>query len=479
MPAVLLKPALLAALLLWQLPAAPDPAPPLEHLRYQRTISLPAARAAQACATLDAQVFAHAAPSLKDLRLFNGAAELPYATTLSQPLQQESDDARILNLGLRNGRIAFDLEMPRRPYTDVLLNLKGRDFLATASVFGEAAPNGPPKNAPTPTELGSFTLFDLSSQHLSRNTTLPLTESSFPYLHIELAVTSAPGAPSLPLSPAILQMVKGATVPPSREAQTLYTTAAQSSTFTQRNRQTLAAFTLPVRVPIERISFALPPGFKGNFSRTVEIAARAQPTRPIQSKDPAQSRSLGSDPQSEAAPDPQPETVTATILRVHATEAGRSVDREQLSIPVSIGSNMQLPATLQIAVDNGNDPPLPLAAVRLEMRQRRICFDPAAVNQALTLAYGDPAYVDPGHADPNQADLALEAPVYDYAKLFRPAAAPQPARLESEHLNPTFHPRPDGRPFTERHPELLWVVLLGVISVLATVALRSVRNLMR
>ena len=52
-------------------------------------------------------------------------------------------------------------------------------------------------------------------------------------------------------------------------------------------------------------------------------------------------------------------------------------------------------------------------------------------------------------------------------------------RLEPEHLNPAFHPRPDGRPFTERHPELLWVVLLGVIAVLATIALRSARNLMR
>src|ERR1700686_2255564 len=130
----LLNPVLLAALLLAQVgaqigqtaPAAPD------HLRYQRAVLLPPARQSQACATLHAQVFAHAAPSLKDLRLFNGTAELPYATTLSQPLQQENDEARILNLGLRNGRIAFDLEMPRRPYTDVLLNLKGRDFVATA-----------------------------------------------------------------------------------------------------------------------------------------------------------------------------------------------------------------------------------------------------------------------------------------------------------------------------------------------------------
>ena len=101
----LLKPVLLSTLLLTQLPAPTSAAAqtdvPQAHLRYQRSIALPAApRDGQACAILDAPVFAHAAPSLKDIRLFNGAAELPYATTLSEPLQQESDDARILNLCL-------------------------------------------------------------------------------------------------------------------------------------------------------------------------------------------------------------------------------------------------------------------------------------------------------------------------------------------------------------------------------------------
>jgi hypothetical protein len=469
---VLLKSALLSALLLWQLPdraSAPDSA---DHLRYQRTIALPSARegqgGGQACATLDAQVFAHAAASLKDLRLFNGAAEFPYATTLSEPLQQENEDARILNPGLRDRRMVFDLAMPRHPYTDVLLNLQGKDFLATATVAGESAPNAHDR-----TELGSFTLFDLSSQRLSRNTNIPLPESSFPYLHVELAIAPAPGTPGVPVVPG---MLLGATVPPSREAQTVYTTAQQSSGFTQRGRRTVATFALPVHVPIERISFVLAPGYKGNFSRSVRIDAQAQPAPP---------REAAADPgaggNAEAA---QSETATATILRVHTTETTQAtqtsgpveipVEEEELSVPVAIGSNMQRPAKLEVAVDNGDDPPLPLAAVRLEMRQRRICFDPAAVTQRLTLDYGD-AY---GDAD-SGGDAALQAPVYDYAKLFRPAAAPVSARLEPEHLNPGFRPPIDSRPFTERHPELLWVVLLGVLIILATVALRSARSLIR
>jgi hypothetical protein len=465
------KPVLLAALLLAQL-TAPTAAPaqtdvPAAHLRYQRAIALPPApRDSQACAILDAPVFAHAAPFLKDLRLFNGTAPLPYATTLSEPLQQESDDARILNLGLRDNRLIFDLAMPRRPYTDLQLTLNRKDFLATATVSGETSPAAPVRGATRRTDLGTFTLFDLSTQHLARSTGIPLPESSFPYLHVELTVTSAPGTPTLSLSPAILQ---GATIPPSREAQTLYTTDQQTSAFTQSGHRTIATFTLPIHVPIERISFVLAPGFHANFSRTVEIDAQADPNAPPTP-----------DPNSTEAPDPtpqpaQPETVQATILRVHipesiqSTQSTHAIDQEQLSIPVAIGSNMQRPATLTVAIDNGGDPPLPLAAIRLEMRQRSLCFDPAAVTHLLTLDYGDP--------DP--ADPTLQVPIYDYAKLFHPSTAPAAAHLEPEHRNPAFHPPADPRPLTDRHPALLWIVLLGVLAVLATAALHSARNLLR
>jgi hypothetical protein len=526
----LLKPVLAAALLLAHIGAhigaqvgaqigQTAPSAPPDHLRYQRSVLLPPARLPQACATLDAQVFAHAAPSLKDLRLFNGTAELPYATTLSQPLQQESDDARVLNLGLRTDhndraqanhdvqadrdaqadysghaqpvRLVFDLAMPPRPYTDIQLNLARTDFLATATVAGEPAPN-----APARTHLGTFTLFDLSRQHLSRSTSLPLPESTFPFLHIELTLTPVPGTPALPLTPAILQ---GATVPPSREAQTLYTTAARTTTFTTRGHQTLATFTLPIHVPIERVSFDLAPGFQSNFSRTVHLVARAASTPSDHLFTTHADQNIDPDPPT--ADPPAPETLTAAILRVHTTEAGHPLDHDQLSIPVSIGSNMQRPATLQIAIDNGDDPPLPLAAIRLEMRQRSICFDPTSVTaQTLTLEYGDD-YGDPAATDyaatapttagnsaaspdpyatgPAATDPDLQPPVYDYAKLFRPVANPEPAYLQPEHLNPAFQPRPDPRPLSDRHPALLWIVLLGVLILLATVALRSARSLLR
>jgi hypothetical protein len=419
------KSAILLALLLWQAASGPAPVDSDPHyLRYERTIST-AGVAGQHCAVVDPQIFPHAAPSLKDLRLYQGSQEIPYAITLSEPQQPDSDTARVRNLGLRGRNIVFDVEMPNRPYTEITLDLAGQDFLATATVSGTRDPN-----YSNQTRLGEFTLFDLTSQHLSRNTTLHLQETNLPYLHIELAISPATGNRSFAATP---EMVQGVTVPPSREAQSLYTTAATTATITRRSRQSVATFVLPERVPVERVSFDLAPNYKANFSRDIRITDRPE----------------GSDSVSES--------LAGTILRVHLDQAGREIRHEQLSVPAILGSNMQSAATVEVAVDNGDDAPLPIAAIRLEMRQRKICFDVLNA-QPLTLFYGDPA---------------LTAPQYDYARLFVPSDTMHPAQLGPEQSNPSYRQRPDARPLTDRHPNLLWVVLLVVVCILAIVAIRS------
>jgi Protein of unknown function (DUF3999) len=423
---------ILLALFLWQAasPGLSTSVADPQFFRYQRTITLPAGTG-RACIVISPQIFPNAAPSLKDIRLCQQHREIPYVITLSEPSQPDSEPARVFNLGRRGRTIVFDLAMPARPYTEVELNLAGKDYLATATVSGTNDPN-----AASSTSLGEFTLFDLSAQHLSRNTTLPLQESSFPYLHVELTASPAPGNPGFAITP---QMVMGATVPPSREAQTLYTTAVETNAATQRGNKTIATFALPERIPIERISFALAPDFKSNFSRDIRISDRPAGTPPAAG-----------------------ENIAGTILRVRLTQAGREIREQQLSIPATIGSNLQSAATVEVAVENGNDTPLPITAMRLEMRQRKLCFDAPPTSGPLTLYYGDPA---------------LTAPQYDYARLFSTAGSVSTAELGSEQRNPAYRPRPDTRPITERHPELLWIALLAVICSLGVVALHSSKRL--
>jgi hypothetical protein len=446
-----MKTVMILALLLWQTAANEPPVARPDAMRYKRVFTMPTG-AGQACAVLDAQIFPHAAPSLADLRIFpsdkvSGTPhEIPYAITLSESVTEETQAARVINLGSKGGRIAFELEMPERAYTDVTLNLDStiHDFLATATVSGSDTLGGGKSTA-----FGSFTLFDLAAQHLSRDTTLPLTESTFRYLHVVLRVAIAPGSEPGSAARFVPAMVQGAEVPPSREAQILYSTVAETSSITTVGRESRATFEIPLRVPVERVSFRLAPGFKGNFSRDVRATAIAQSEAKRNEDDRA----------------PLPETAGGNILRVHATEAGREIRSEQLGIAATLGANLQSAAKVDVVIENRDDQPLPIASVRLEMRQRKICFDVPGEVSALALYYGDPRLV---------------VPVYDYDRLFAVSDKALVAELGAEASNRDFRAAPaEERPFTERHPEVLWIALLAVICALGTVALRSAKNVGR
>ncbi|HEX9198005.1 MAG TPA: DUF3999 family protein, partial [Acidobacteriaceae bacterium] len=445
-----MKAAALLAVLLWQGAATDErPVAQPDHMQYERAINL--GGAGQACAVLDAQIFPHAAPSLTDLRIFptqggvavSGAHEVPYAITLSEVMSEETEQARVLNLGggigggdSHGGKIVFDLEMPPRAYTGVTLDLDPEihDFLATATVSGSDS-----LGSGNSTALGSFTLFDLSSQRLSRDTMLPLPESTFHYLHIVLSVSPAPGSLAGTSASFVPAMVRGAQVPPSREAQILYTAVAETSSIATVGRESRATFEIPPRVPVERVSFVPAPNFKGNFSRDVRVSGVTDPAPKGPDRD-------------ERAP--LPEVVSGNILRVHTTEAGREIRSDQLSVPSILGANLQRPAKVEVAIENGDDQPLPIAAVRLEMRQRKLCFEAPAAGAELALYYGDPK---------------LLAPVYDYERLFVVSNKAVAATLGPERLNADYHPPVEQRPFTERHPEVLWIALIAAICALGLV----------
>jgi hypothetical protein len=441
--------ALAVATVLWQLIPVVQP----DRLRYERAITVPAG-AREACAVLDGAIFPHAAPSLRDMRIlpvqdgeFGPAREIPYALTMSEAMTEATEPARALNLDSGAGHgIVFDLEMPQRNYTNVILDLDPamRDFIATATVSGsDSLGNGAKSKA-----LGAFTLFDLSSQHLSRDTTLPLEESAFRYLHVMLSVASAPGGLAAGFPPA---MVRGADVPPSREAQTVYNTVAETSAITTVGRESRAEFVIPRRVPVERVSFVLEPEFKGNFSREVRVTAIAD-TKPA--ADHGEDGEFDTDQRA-----PLPEVVTGAIQRVHTTEAGRELGAERLSVPAILGANLQRAAKVEVAIENGDDPPLPIAGVRLEMRQRKLCFDAtASADGRLALYYGDPQ---------------LPPPVNGYEPFMatREAAV---AELGPEQVNPEFRaPEAEPPPMLQRHPEVLWMVLIAVACAIGMVGLRT------
>jgi len=425
--------------LLWQADfgspgAGPISAADPQHLRYERSITLPAGAVGDTCAVLDASVYADAGNwSEGDLRVFRemGAGkeeEVPFAVSYSEAQPTDAVVATVQNLRLQRGEIVFDLAMPRRAYTVVDLQLAAKNFIATAEVSGLDGKGGPAKS------LGTFTLFDFTQEHLARSTSLAMQESSFAQLHVKLHLRGTDGGAFPHLSAAI---VEGATVPASREAQTLYTVVASTSKITQEGTSSVAQMEVPAHLPIERVNFVVEPGYKADFLRRVTISA-------------------GRDVKALARPE---EVIHGEIWRV--TRGGEEeIHAAKLTQIAVIASNLREAAAVRIEIENGSAPPLPIKAIQLEMRQRTICFD-AAAGSTYTLRYGDEG---------------LRASDYDLDALAKRATKPHAAVLGPEVLNRDYVQRKDAKTYDERNPERYWIALLAAIAALGALASRHTKR---
>lgn len=306
--------------------------------------------------------------------------------------------------------------MPEGSYSDIQLDVTGQDFIATVTVSGRQQ-----QTDTSPTSLGSYTIFDLTQQKLGRSTVLHIPASDFRYLHFEITGPLAP------------ESITGLSVVKLPSIQTKYESVAESSSVMQKGHSSLVEFTVPPRVPVDRVAFAFgkePASFSRDITLTVTPSAPGQPV-----------------------------TRFGNLLRVHRVENGLRIDEERLTIdaPVTV---LNKAAKWTVTIDNGDDPPLPVQSVRLQMMQRSLCFDGAGTGQ-YTLFYGDPA---------------LTAARYDYATLFTPQKDAAQAAAGPEQPNPEYQARPDQRPLTERYPALLWGALVVVIAVLAGIAFRSAKR---
>ncbi len=418
----------LGGVLLAAIAAIPVATPEARYFRYERPIQNVSTTASQDCFALDTKVFEHAT-GLADLRIYrdapSAASEVAYAPMGGMRAYDEAHAQVIepLNLGKRGGRTVFDAKMPDGAYADVDLTIAAQDFQATVEVTGSQG-MGDDK-----TKLGDFTIFDLTGQRLGRSTVLHLPRSNFRFLHFSIA------GPIEPASVSWLRVER-----PTTQLQPRYVTVSASTSFIQKDHVTQIEFKVPPHMPVDRIVFeagAKPTSFSRSVSASIATANSPQGKE-------------------------QPMTENGTILRVHRLEMGHHIDDERLTIVPPYGSYLGLntESDWTIQIENGDDPPIQLNQVRLEMLERGFCFAPVA-GATYVLMYGDPE---------------LPQPRYDYALLFAEQTDAARATLGPEQVNPSYEPRPDARPFTERHPALLWIALILVIAVLGVIALRSMKR---
>jgi len=399
-------------------------ASPLSYFKYQRPV-VPAQPGQQYIA-VDESIWQHARSDLGDLRLYNGANEVPYSLVVERGgTEQEEKALPVFQQARIGGKTQFMIDMrDLADYDHVALKLSTQDFVAHARVEGQDDLHGKQW-----ADLGDSILYDLSKERLGSNTTLRLPRASYKYLRVTI---DGPVKPDEVIG--AMSELHQERRPVWRSVGSHPTTGSTDGSQVrwdkgklqpQEGKDTLLTFNLPQSVPAERISFDVDPE-QGNFWRRVEIL-----------NDRGQLMGSGE------------------IERIHMQRAGQKIDSDEHEVSFSSGGSK----TLAVIIYNGDDPPLKLNDAHLEQRERRLYFD-APPGASLVLYYGDEK---------------LNGPVYDYARFFQAQPTALAAQLGTEQRNAAYTERPDGRPWSERHPAVLWIAIIAAVLVLGALALRSMR----
>jgi len=262
--------------------------------------------------------------------------------------------------------------------------------------------------------LGRTVLYDLSDDHLGGNSTLRLPVTAYKYLRVTVDGQIKPAD------------VQGASASVRHEEKEVWRDVGGAPTVETKGKDNVFTFNLSSQAPVERIEFVVDPT-QPNFLRGVEVENQHH-------------ERLGS----------------GEISRIHTVRHGQKIDVEQTGFSVYSSHA----GTFRVIVRNGDDQPLKISAVRLQQYERRLYFTPSAAG-ALRLYYGDEK---------------LTAPVYDYAKLFQKDVRAAESKFGPEQANPLYTGRPDERPWSERHPAVLWIAIVLAVIVMGAVALRSMRT---
>jgi hypothetical protein len=131
----------------------------------------------------------------------------------------------------------------------------------------------------------------------------------------------------------------------------------------------------------------------------------------------------------------------------------------QLSIPVTLGANLQDMAEVNVLVTPA---PKSLTAIVFEMRRRELCYKPVS-EEPVRIVYGDP-----------EAQLIH----YDYALHYTPTATPVLATIGPREVNPAYEPPTVVQPFLTLRQKLGVVIGLcvGMIAVTFAALARMLRK---
>jgi Protein of unknown function (DUF3999) len=403
--------------------------PSIPYFKYQRPVQVQPG--GQRYVAVDEQTWKNARRDLGDLRLYSGQQEVPYALIVERGGQESaSKDVTVLQQSAVGGKTQFLIDMtPLSPalvfngeYDHINLRLATKNFVAHARVEGQDDLHGEHW-----AWLSESILYDLSKERLGGNSVLRLPLSVYRYLRVTIDGPVKPddilgaSAEFREEQKAVWRDVGGAPTVTEMPAN-----VARGDSSRVDRKGTELTFVLAENVPVNRVTLDIDPS-QANFRRSVQVEG-----------------------------DKDAYVGAGEIDRIHMVRSGQKIDSEDYDVNFSAVGHK----TIKVIIDNGDDPPLKIKSARLQQLERRLYFD-AQASGPLTLYYGDEK---------------LDAPVYDYAKLFLLAKDAAPAQLGAEEANAAYTGRPDERPWTEKHPAVLWIAIVAAVLILGAIALRSMKT---
>ena len=363
----------------------------------------------QSYVVLDEAVLQHSRADLGDLRFYAGSTEVPYAIAL----KRGSSEGALSTIPILNkGTVRGNTQF----VVDVGIPEYDNIHIETSAkdFITQAKLEGASSHdAKDWTDLGRFTIFDFTKEKLGQNLTARLhSPSRFRFVRVTIMGALTP------------EDVRGASVANVQESKAKYETLSQKPTVRQDGKKTVIEWSADENVPLDRVHFTVDAA-EVNYNRNATLECDAR-------------------------------YVTGFGLsRIHMERKGRKIDSEDTDIELA-GLHCK---HYKISIENGDDAPLRIAAVAPQMLERRVYFKPSG-QSALKLFYGDEK---------------LERPSYDFAKLFEEpeSAEAVQASLGPETQNAAHTGRPDERPWSEKHPAVLWAAMIVAVGALGAWALKG------
>jgi hypothetical protein len=387
----------------------------ISYFKFERPLQ-PTTTTGQHYLVVDETIWQHAAPDLRDVRMYAGEEEIPYKLTVESGGSETAEKQfRILQPASVAGKTQFLLDMSGvAEYDRIHLKLAGRNFVAHARIEGQDDAHGDHWAL-----LGTTTLYDLSNEQLGSNSTLQIPLSAFKFLRVTVDSVVKPSE------------VQSGTAGVTRAQKAVWREVNVQAKQEMQGKDTVFTLSVPANTPVERVLFDIDPAQK-NFRREISVQD-----------------------------DRRQQFATGEISRIHMLRNNQKVDVEQSTLNVCrncLAAYQQ--ENVRVLIHNGDDAPVKITAAHLQQFERRIYFDVSAGVQP-RVYYGDDQ---------------LHAPEYDYAKLFQKENGGGQVALNAEETNSSYTSRPDARPWSERHPAVLWSSIIAAVLVLGAIALRSLKT---